>query len=159
MDRPSDLDPRCRGVQLVRIARPFINPNHYSASVAMGALVAIGLALALLAGTTGRLDRLGIRAALLDRDWTLPRVIAAGVLACLGGGGRRRSRTRAAGCSPSPAASRSSLAARWIKGWIAVAVVAVVLVGLLAGLPAMPAANRLAFATPALAASGWTRRR
>ena len=138
---------------MMRMARPFINPNHYSASVAMGSLVALGLALALLAGATGRLDRLGVKTALLDRDWTLPRVLAAGVLACLGVVGVVISQSRG-GLLALACGLAFLIAARWLKGWIAVAVVAVVLTGLLAGIPTMPGANKSAFATPSLAASG-----
>lgn len=142
-------------VQMMRIARPFINPNHYSSSVGMGALVAVGLALALLARATGRLDRAGIRAAMLDRDWTLPRVIAAAVLTTLATAGVIISKSRG-GILAFACGFVFLVAARWIKGWVALAVVAVVLAGLLAGVPAIPAAEQAAsFATPTMASSGF----
>ncbi len=140
--------------QMMRIARPFINPNHYSSSVAMGSLVAIGLALALLARGTGRLDREGIRAALYDRDWTLPRLITAGILAALGTAGVIISKSRG-GILAFACGILFFVAARWMKGWASVAVVLVVLAGLLAGIPAIPAADHAAsFANPPFASSG-----
>ncbi len=54
---------------------PFVNPNHFAGFVAMGTLAALGLAFAIVEHSGGGLDRDGIRAALLDRGWGLPRLI------------------------------------------------------------------------------------
>jgi len=75
------IRPRPRGTAPLG---PFVNPNHFAGYVEMATLVALGLTLALLSRTTGKLNLAGIRAALLDRDWTLPRLLLLGGLATLG---------------------------------------------------------------------------
>lgn len=66
---------------------PFVNPNHFAGWIEMGWLVAVGLALAMVGGANRRVTIAGIRAALLDRSWSLPRLLALVVVVILGGGG------------------------------------------------------------------------
>jgi hypothetical protein len=62
---------------------PFVSPTHFAGFVELGALVAIGLVLALVGLHGRRLDFASIRDAMLDRDWTLPRLLMAGACALL----------------------------------------------------------------------------
>lgn len=139
--------------ELERMSRPFVNPNHYSLSVAMGALVAIGLLLALLSRASGALDRRGIRQTFADRAWTLPRVIGCSLAAGLALTGLALSRSRggalALGCG-----LVFLVAARWLRNWLALAVPAVVLVGVLVGIPALRQADRASFATAPFVSAG-----
>jgi len=73
---------------------PFINRNHLAGYLAMGALVAIGLALAVLCRPSGRLDRPGIKRALTDRAWAAPRLLVLGVVIVLAVLGLLVSRSR-----------------------------------------------------------------
>lgn len=57
---------------------PFVGPNHFAGYVEMGALVGLGLVLALLSKPEGRLSLRGAREALLDREWALPRLLLVG---------------------------------------------------------------------------------
>lgn len=62
---------------------PFVNPNHTAAFAIMGALPALGLAQAILAQPDGRLTVRGIRVALTDRSWAVPRLTVLGLLGIL----------------------------------------------------------------------------
>lgn len=139
--------------ELLRMSRPFVNPNHYSSSVAMGALVATGLLLALLARASGGLDRRGILQSFVDRAWTLPRVIACSLAAVLAVTGLALSRSRggalALGCG-----ILFLVAGRWLRGRVALAVPAVVLAGILAGIPALQQAERASFSTAPFVSAG-----
>jgi len=75
------IRPRPRGTAPLG---PFVNPTHFAGYVEMATLVALGLVLALLSRPTGKLNLAGIRAALVDRDWTLPRLLLLLGLATLG---------------------------------------------------------------------------
>jgi len=63
---------------------PFVNPTHFAGFVEMGTLVTVGLGLALVSHAHGRLDLSALRSAVLDREWALPRLLAAGSLSILG---------------------------------------------------------------------------
>jgi O-antigen ligase len=60
-----------------------VSSAHYAGFVELGALVTLGLFLAILTRPTGRLDWAGIRAAVVDRDWALPRLIVLGIMSIL----------------------------------------------------------------------------
>jgi O-antigen ligase len=62
---------------------PFVNANHTAAFVVMGALTSLGLVQAILAQPVGTLSLHGIRIALTDRAWAVPRLTALAVLGSL----------------------------------------------------------------------------
>jgi len=66
---------------------PFVNGNHYAAYVTLGILVSFGLLLAILGGPDGQLSRENVRAALVDRAWSVPRLIVLGAFVILGTSG------------------------------------------------------------------------
>jgi O-antigen ligase len=63
---------------------PFVNPTQFAAFVELGTLVTIGLGLAVIGRARGRLDVAALRSAILDREWSLPRLLTAGSLCILG---------------------------------------------------------------------------
>lgn len=116
---------------------PFVNHNHFAAYVEMGTLAAVGLLLAVLARPAGRLSASGIRVALGDREWALPRALALGLLAVLGVGGLALAGSR--GGALSFAAGVLALAlvgARRTRAWLSFVGLALALLGLGAGLAA-----------------------
>jgi O-antigen ligase len=73
-DRPSGTRP----------LGPFVNPNQLAGYVEMGVLVAVGLALALICTKNGKLDLAGLRDAILDRGWALPRLMCLAAITAFG---------------------------------------------------------------------------
>lgn len=66
---------------------PYVNPNHLANYLGIGTLVLLGLILAVLAFPRGRLAWSGVKEALTDRGWAVPRLLALtgfGVLAIAG---------------------------------------------------------------------------
>jgi len=124
------IRPRPRGTAPLG---PFVNPNHFAGYVEMATLAALGLALALLSRPTGKLNLAGIRAALLDRDWTLPRLFLLGGLATLGLSGLLISGSRGGYLAFGAGLVFLALARR-LRGALVVLVVAVVVGGVAVGL-------------------------
>jgi O-antigen ligase len=115
---------------------PFVNPSHYAGFVEMSVLIAVGLSLALVAAHGGKLDREAVRAAILDDRWTLPRLVLAGACVVLGIAGILISESR--GALIALAAGLMVLViARRSRVVIAVLLIAILLVGLAAGLVAL----------------------
>jgi O-antigen ligase len=112
---------------------PFVSPTHYAGYVEMATLATLGLALALLSRPTGKLNLGGIRAALLDRDWTLPRVFLLSGLATLGVAGLLISGSEG-GYLAFGAGLVALFLAKRLRGAIVVLAVAVVIVGVAVGL-------------------------
>lgn len=112
---------------------PFVNPNHFAGWVEMGLLVALGLAFAILGGASRRLSLENVRAAILDRDWALPRLLVLGGIGILGGCGMVLSGSRG-GAIAIVAGLLFLLPLRRLRVWLAAAAAIVVLLGLAAGL-------------------------
>jgi O-antigen ligase len=70
---PADSDP----------IGPFINSNHLATYTAVGALVALGLALAHIGRPGERMTRSELRLAILDTGFALPRILVTGAAALL----------------------------------------------------------------------------
>ena len=62
---------------------PFVNPNHFAGYVEIGVFVLVGLLLALVADADGTLSLAGLREAVMDRSWALPRLLVLGFLLVL----------------------------------------------------------------------------
>ena len=132
---------------------PFVNPNHFAAFVEVGVLVAFGLLFAILSPSDGRVTRVSIRRALVDREWALPRLVLLGGCVVLGLVGLVLSRSRA-GSAAFAIGFLSLLAVRRLKGRFAVVVVAAVCVGLAVGLVSWAGArDEGSSATPFVATS------
>ncbi|HVQ35459.1 MAG TPA: O-antigen ligase family protein [Candidatus Bathyarchaeia archaeon] len=112
---------------------PFVNPNHFAAYVELGVLVAFGLVLAILGGSDGRLSRENVRAALVDRGWAVPRLIALGAFIVLGTCGLILSGSRG-GPIALAAGLLVLLPLRRLRALVPAAIALVVLAGLALGL-------------------------
>ncbi len=75
---------------------PFINPNHFGAYVGVCALVSFGLALAHIGRPSDGLSWKSVRAAFVDTQWALPRLLALAVLTSASVTGLALSRSRGA---------------------------------------------------------------
>jgi O-antigen ligase len=116
---------------------PFVNHNHFAAYVEMGTLAAVGLLLAILARSEGRLSASGIRAALGDREWALPRALAVGLLVVLGVGGLVLAGSRGGVLAFGVGVLVLALVgARRTRAWLSFMGLALALLGLGAGLAA-----------------------
>jgi len=140
---------------------PFVNPNNFAGYVELGSLVTLGLFLALLSRHSGRLDRKGIRSALVDRRWTVPRLLATGALTSLGLAGLLLSRSRG-GLLAFAGGLFFLILARQRKGMAAGLFVAVVLLGVAVGpagslLPGLDDAAGTSFVSSDTAPSDLTR--
>ncbi|HJQ97092.1 MAG TPA: O-antigen ligase family protein [Candidatus Polarisedimenticolaceae bacterium] len=112
---------------------PFVNPNHFAGYVEMGVLVVIGLLLAILGGGDGRLTRGNVRAALLDRSWSLPRLLVLFGITVLALCGMVLSGSRG-GAIAFVAGIAVLVPSRKLRGLLAAATVVVLVVGLAVGL-------------------------
>lgn len=112
---------------------PFVNPNHFAGFVEMGGLVVAGLVLALIAEHGDRLDRDSLRAALVDRGWTVPRMILAGSCGVLGLAGLLLSQSRG-GLLAFGAGALFMLIVRRSRGLVIVVVILVAVAGIAIGL-------------------------
>ncbi len=122
--RPSDSRP----------LGPFVNPDHLGGYVVLGLMVLAGLALALASRPTGRLDRRGIRLAVLERTWIQPRLLVLGVLAGVSVVGLYLSGSRGAWLGLVSGILFLFAGKTLGKRWIATAFVGVIAVGLCAGM-------------------------
>lgn len=112
---------------------PFVNPNHFAGFVEMGGLVIAGLMLALIAQHGAGLDRASLRAALVDRGWTFPRLLLAGGCGVLGLAGLLLSQSRG-GLLAAGAGILFVLIVRRSRVLVVVVVLLVVVAGLAVGL-------------------------
>jgi O-antigen ligase len=115
---------------------PFVNRNHYAGFVTMGLLASVGLFLAILTRSTGKLNRRALREAISDGAWATPRLIAAGLAIALGLTGIVLSGSRGGFLALAGGLAFAVLARR-LRAWVVPAVAAVVLAGLLSALPSM----------------------
>ena len=124
---------------------PFVNPTHFAGYIELGTLVALGLILALLSRATGKLNMASVRNAILDRDWTLPRLLLLGALAILGVAGLLLARSEGGLLAFGAGLVFIGLAKRF-RGALALLAIAVVVLGIAVGLVAMlgPAIDDLA---------------
>ena len=112
---------------------PFVNPTHFAGFVEMGTLVALGLGLAVISRTSGRLDLAALKSTALDREWGLPRLLASGSLVLLGACGLVLSRSEG-GALAFGAGLSFLVLARLKRGAAVILVPTVVIAGLAVGL-------------------------
>ena len=112
---------------------PFVNPNHYAGFLEMTALVAIGLALALIVKRGRGVGLSAIRAALVEDQWTLPRLVLAVSCSILGVAGLLIADSRG-GLLAFGAGLAFVLLVRRSRVLVVVLIVSIVMVGMAAGL-------------------------